>query len=68
LQLGRRTDRKRHVNVPQENGALGGVQIDKTDGINVYLSEKCLECQFATSLSQEMNVCFPDPEEGFRRR
>lgn len=49
----------------QTNGALGAVQIDKTDGITVYLSDACRECQFATSLSQEMNVMFPDPEEGF---
>lgn len=44
-------------------GSVPTVNVDKTDGVVVYLSEKSLETTIITSKSSEMNVCVPGATE-----
>ncbi|KNC76844.1 hypothetical protein SARC_10680 [Sphaeroforma arctica JP610] len=43
----------------QATGSVPTVSIDKTDGVQVYLSEKSLDCQIISAKSSEMNVSIP---------
>ena len=45
------------------NGICKTITIDKCDGIQINLSEKSIECQITTSLSQGLNVEVPDLNE-----
>jgi len=50
----------------QINGTVPTVQIDKTDGIVVYLNEKTLNTTFVTSKSSEMNIALPEGTDDFK--
>ncbi|KAI3632860.1 hypothetical protein MIR68_008935 [Amoeboaphelidium protococcarum] len=38
--------------------------IDKTDGLNLFLSKECLDIEIFTAKSSELNVSIPPPKEG----
>jgi adenylyl cyclase-associated protein len=48
----------------QVTGSIPTMLVDKTDGINIYLSEKSLHTTIVTSKSSEMNVSIPEGDEG----
>lgn len=41
------------------------MSIDKTDGIQVYLSAKCKEAEIVTAKSSEMNILLPNADGDF---
>lgn len=41
------------------------VQIDKTDGITIYLSKESLEANIITSKSSEMNLNIPTDDDDY---
>ena len=45
-------------------GKVPTISIDKTDGIQVYLSKESLDAQIVTAKSSEMNVLVPPTKEG----
>ena len=45
-------------------GSLPTISIDKTDGAQVYLSKKSLDCNIITAKSSEMNILVPGDVEG----
>mgnify|MGYP003329717538 CR=1 FL=1 len=40
----------------QVMGLVPNVQVDKTDGFHMYLSDASVNCQFITAKSSEMNI------------
>ena len=44
-------------------GACPTVSIDKTDGCQVFLSEKSISAEIVSAKSSEMNICIPDGDE-----
>ena len=49
----------------QVNGEIPLVSIDKTDGIQVYLSEKSKDAEIVTAKSSEMNILVPGADGEF---
>jgi len=49
----------------QVQNAVPSIAIDKTTGIQVYLSKNSLHTEITTSKSDSMNVLLPHPENGF---
>ena len=49
----------------QINNEVPLVSIDKTDGIQVYLSEKSKEAEIVTAKSSEMNILVPGADGDF---
>lgn len=47
----------------QVNGSVPTVMIDKTDGCQIFLSEKSLKTEIVTAKSSEMNICIPKGED-----
>ena len=41
------------------------LNIDKTDGIQVYLSNDCIDCEIVTAKSSEMNILVPQEDGEF---
>ena len=41
------------------------LNIDKTDGVQVYLSPECLDVEIVTAKSSEMNVLVPQEDGDF---
>ena len=48
--------------VPQVNGKVPTVSIDKTDGCQVFLGKDGLKTEIVTSKSSEMNIMIPKPD------
>ena len=44
-------------------GACPTVSIDKTDGCQVFLSEKSVKAEIVSAKSSEMNICIPAGDE-----
>lgn len=42
-------------------GKVPTISIDKTDGVQIYLCDKSLDCEIVSSKSSELNVLVPDP-------
>ena len=51
--------------LPQVNGKLPTVSIDKTDGCMVYLSKDSLDAEIVTAKSSEMNILVPQADGDF---
>lgn len=49
----------------QVQNAVPSIAIDKTSGIQVYLSKNSLHTEIVSSKSDSMNVLLPDAENGF---
>lgn len=47
----------------QVTGTVPTIAIDKTDGIQVYLSKDSLNAEIITAKSSEMNICVPKDDE-----
>jgi adenylyl cyclase-associated protein len=47
------------------NGEIPLVSVDKTDGIQVYLSEKSRAAEIVTAKSSEMNILVPGADGDF---
>ena len=47
------------------NGEIPLVSVDKTDGIQVYLSEKSIAAEIVTAKSSEMNILVPGADGEF---
>ncbi|KAL0491636.1 adenylate cyclase associated protein CAP1 [Acrasis kona] len=47
----------------QVNGNVPTVNVDKTDGVQIFLSKSALGANIITSKSSEMNVCVPDGDD-----
>lgn len=44
-------------------GSVPTINIDKTDGIQVFLSKDSLNTEIITAKSSEMNICIPKDDE-----
>ena len=45
-------------------GKTPTVSVDKTDGLQLYLSKDCLDVQILSSKSSEMNILIPSSSDG----
>lgn len=45
-------------------GRVPTALIDKTDGLNLFLSKECLAIEIFTAKSSELNVSIPPPKDG----
>lgn len=46
----------------QANGVVPTISIDKTDGAQIFLTDKSLDCQVISAKSSEMNICVTNAE------
>ena len=46
----------------QADGTVPTLSIEKTDGAQIFLTEKSLNTQIITAKSSEMNLCITDKE------
>lgn len=51
----------------QVTGKVPTISIDKTDGVQVYLSAECLDVEIITAKSSEMNISVPANDGEFVR-
>jgi len=47
----------------QINGQVPTVNVDKTDGVQIFLNKNALNTNIITSKSSEMNLCVPDGDD-----
>jgi adenylyl cyclase-associated protein len=49
----------------QINGTIPTAVIDKTDGLNLFLSKDCLNIEVYTAKSSELNISIPNKDGEF---
>ena len=49
-------------------GRVPSVAIDKTSGVQLYLSKNCLDVEIVSSKSSEMNVLIPTADQDFEEK